>query len=152
MKFFKRTVLIMLSILCFPFCGSNHQREMDFTQEIVQVYYYSVADDNQPAVIRLNLHMEFKEPLSEEILLQKVYFRNQEAVIQKESNKKYFAHFVQAQVMQDLILDSDGKNEYGNKALIIVKPKFKLKKDEAILEYKKKNKTIFFKLTGITEK
>ncbi len=142
----------MLSFLCFSFCGSNHQREMDFTQGIVRVYYDSVADDNQPEVIRLNLHMEFKEILSEEIRLQKVYFRNQEAVIQKESNKKYVAHFAQAKVIQDLILDSDSKNEYGNKALIIVKPKFKLKKDEAILEYKKNNKTIFFKLTGITEK
>ncbi|MGO4817126.1 hypothetical protein [Flavobacterium sp. W22_SRS_FP1] len=152
MKFFKKTVLITLSVLCFPFCGSNHQREIDFTQEIVQVYYDFVADDNQPEVIRLNLHMEFKEPLSEELRLQKVYFRNQEAVIQKESNKKYVAHFSQAKVIQDLILDSDSKNEYGNKAPIIVKPKFKLKKDEAILEYKKNNKTIFFKLTGITEK
>jgi hypothetical protein len=152
MEFFKRTVFITLSVLCFSFCGSNHQRQMDFTQEIAEVYYETQAVENELEAVIVSLYIEFKKPLSEEIRLQKVYFRNQEAVIEKESEKKYVAHFPQILVKQDLVLDSDCKKEYGNKAPIIVKPKFELKIDEAILEYKKNNKTIFFKLTGITEK
>jgi hypothetical protein len=152
MEFFKRTVFITLSVLCFTFCGSNHQRQMDFTQEIAEVSYETEAVENEAEAISIYFYIEFKKPLSEEIRLQKVYFRNQEAVIEKNSDKKYTAHFAQASVMQDLILDSDGKKEYGNKAPTVVKPKFELKKGEAILEYKKDNETIFFKLKEIIEK
>jgi hypothetical protein len=152
MKFFKRTVFITLSVLCFTFCGSNHQRQMDFTQEIAQVYYETQAVENEADAISIYFHIEFKEPLSEEIRLQNVYFRNQEAVIEKESEKKYVAHFPQMLIKQDLVLDSDSKKEYGNKSPIIVKPKFELKIDEAVLEYKKDNETIFFKLKEIIEK
>jgi hypothetical protein len=152
MELFKRTVFITLSVLCFTFCGSNHQRQIDFIQEIAEVYYEIQAVENEAEAISIYFHIELKEPLSEEIRLQKVYFRNQEALIEKKSDKKYTAHFAQAALMQDLILDSDGKKEYGNKAPTIVKPKFELKIDEAILEYKKNNETIFFTLREIIEK
>lgn len=143
---------MILSVLCFAFCGSNHQRKRDFTEEIVQTYYETLAVDSQRAAVRVDFYIEFKEPLSEEIRLQKVYFRNQEATIEKMSDSKYVAHFPQAAEMQDLILDSDSKKEYGNKAPVIVKSKFELDKDEAVLEYRKDNESFFLKLTGINEK
>jgi hypothetical protein len=111
-----------------------------------------VAVDSQREAIRVNFYIEFNDPLSEEIRLQKVYFRNQQATMEIVSGKKYVAHFTPTAVMQDLILDSDGKKEYGNKAPIIVKPKFELNKDEAVLEYRKDNDTFFLKLTGINER
>ena len=42
-------------------------------------------------------------------------------------------------------MDSDSLKEYGNKAPVIEKPKFDLKPNEALLEYKKNNKTRFSK-------
>jgi hypothetical protein len=68
------------------------------------------------------------------------------------SDIKYVAHFLQTAMLRDFILDSDSKKEYGNRAPIIVKPKFELNNDEAVLEYQKNNKILFLKLTGINEK
>lgn len=149
MEIFKKLVFVALSALCFTFCASNHHLQMMFPQEITKAYYETSLEDNHRQV---NFHIEFKEPLSAEIHLQKVYFRNQEAVIEKVSDNKYVAHFPQTSMPSDFILDSDSKKEYGNIAPIIVKPKFKINKDEAVLEYRKNNESIFFKLLGIIEK
>ena len=143
---------MVLSVLCFTFCASNHEMQMNFPQEITKAYYETLAENAEKNAVMLNFYIEFKEPLSDEILLQKVYFRNHEALIEKISEKKYVAHFPQTAAVQDFILDSDSKKEYGNKAPVIVKPKFNINKDEAVLEYRKNNETIFFKLKGIKEK
>lgn len=152
MEFFKRSLFVGLSVLCLTFCVSNHQRQMDFTQEMIQVYYETVVESNQMEAVKFNFYIEFEERLSEEICLQKVYFRNHQALIEKVSDTKYVAHFPQTAVLQDFILDNDSRREYGNKAPIIVKPKFELSEDEAVLEYRKNNETNFFKLIGINEK
>ena len=152
MGFFKRSIFIMLSVLFFAFCKSNRQKQMNFPQEIAKAYYETLALDSQRQAVGINFYLEFKEPLSEELHLQKIHFRNHDAIIEKVSSKKYVSHFPQTAVIQDYILDGDGKKEYGNKAPIIVKPQFKLNKDEAVLEYQMNNDTIFFKLTGINEK
>ena len=152
MEFIKKSVFVVLTVLCFSFCATNNQMQMNFPQEIAKTYYETLAVDSQRQAVGVNFHVEFKEPLSKDIHLQKVYFRNQEAIIEKVSDKKYVAHFSQTVMPQDIILDSDSRKEYGNKAPIIVTPKFKLNKDEAVLEYKKNNETIFFKLKEIKEK
>jgi hypothetical protein len=152
MEFLNKAILIVLSASCYTFCGSNHQIQIDFPQEMVQVYYETSVADSLRSSVSIDFLLEFKEELSEEIRLQKLYFRNQETMIEKLSDKKYVAHFRQMAVRQDFILDSDVKKEYGNKAPVIVKPKFGLNKDEAVLEYNKDDETIFFKLTGINEK
>lgn len=152
MEIFKKSILMALSVLCFAFCASNHQKQMNFPQEITKAYYETLAENAEKNTVMLNFYIEFKEPLSDEILVQKVYFRNQEAPIEKISDKKYVAHFPQTAAVQDFILDSDSKKEYGNKAPIIVKAKFELNNDEAVLEYQMNGDTIFFKLKGIMEK
>lgn len=152
MKFFKKSIFLVLLVLCFSNCGSKHQKQMDFPQEIADAYYETQLVDDQGLSVMLNFYIEFTEPLSKEIHLQKVYLRNQKAEIKKVSDKKYRAHFSQQSMKEDLILDSDRTKEYGNKAPIISKPKFKLEKGEAVLEYQMNNETLFFKLTEIDEK
>jgi hypothetical protein len=125
---------------------------MEFPQEIARTYYETVELDDQQQVVKLSFYIEFKESLSKEINLRKVYFRNQVGEIKKVSDKKYLAYFIKSPVIQDIILDRDSKKEYGNKPPIIVKPKFVLKADEAMLEYQKNSDTIYFKLRGIIEK
>jgi hypothetical protein len=152
MEFLNKAILIVLSASCFTFCGSNHQIQIDFPQEMVQVYYETSVADSLRSSVSIDFLLEFKEELSEEIRLQKLYFRNQETMIEKLSDKKYVAHFPHMVVKQDFILDSDVKKEYGNNALIIIKPKFELNRDEAVLEYRQNNETNFFKLAGIKQK
>jgi hypothetical protein len=53
---------------------------------------------------------------------------------------------------QDLILDSDLLKEYGNKLPVIAKPRFDLQSNEAVLEYRKKNKTFFYTIEAIKER
>jgi hypothetical protein len=151
MEFFKKSIFLVLIILGFNYCGSKHQRQMEFKQEISRTYYKTQVDNQQQAV-SINFYIEFKEPLSKEVSLEKIYFRNKEAEIEKVSDIKYVAHFLQTAMLRDFILDSDSKKEYGNRAPIIVKPKFELNNDEAVLEYQKNNKILFLKLTGINEK
>lgn len=152
MEFFKKSIFLVLMMFCFSFCGTNYQTQMEFPQEIARAYYETVELDDQQQVVKLSFYIEFKESLSKEINLRKVYFRNQVAEIKKVSDKKYLAHFIKSPVIQDIILDRDSKKEYGNKPPIIVKPKFVLKADEAMLEYQKNSDTIYFKLRGIIEK
>jgi hypothetical protein len=152
MKFFKKSIFLVLTFLCFSNCGSNHQKQMDFSQEIERAYYENEEVNDQGQVVILNFYIEFTESLSKEIHLEKVYFRNQQAEIKKVSDRKYRAQFSQQSMKEDLILDSDRTKEYGNKAPIITKPKFKLNKGEAVLEYQKNNEILFFKLTEIDEK
>lgn len=152
MEFFKKLIFLVLTVLCFSNCGSNHQKQMDFPQEIERAYYENEEVNDQGQAVRLNFYLEFTEPLYKEIHLEKVYFRNQQAEIKKVSDRKYRAQFSQQSMKEDLILDGQSTKEYGNKAPIITKPKFKLNKGEALLEYQKNNEILFFKLTEIDEK
>lgn len=152
MEFFKKSIFLVLVVLCFSNCGSKQQRQMDFTQEIAQTYYQTQLVDEKQQVVRIYFYIEFKEPISEEFSLLKIYFRNKEAEITKVSDRKYLARFTHTVVREDLILDNQSTKEYGNKAPIITKGKFELNKNEAILEYQKNNETFFFKLRRIDEK
>jgi hypothetical protein len=60
------------------------------------------------------------------------------------------AHIFQTEVSK-ISFRWEGRKEYGNKAPVIVKPKFDLKKGEAILNTRRTTKP-FFKLKGISEK
>jgi hypothetical protein len=152
MEFVKRFIIVVVIVFTFSFCASNNAMKMKFPQEIATVYYQTRKDTNQSKLDSVIFFIEFKEALSQAINLKKLYFGKQEAVVKKVSDKNYVTHFLQSAEMQDLIFDGDGKKEYGNKAPIIVKPKFELNQDEAVLEYVKNNETLFFKFIGIKEK
>ncbi|WP_367756373.1 hypothetical protein [Flavobacterium sp. WC2430] len=68
------------------------------------------------------------------------------------NNKEYIAPFSKRITQQDLVLDNDSKLEYGNEAPVITKPKFILSPNDAVLEYKMKNKTYFFKIINLKER
>ncbi len=152
MGLFKKLILGLLIISCFTFCASNNQKQMEFPQEISKVYFETATIGSRPKEIDVYFYIEFKEQLEEDIELHKVYFRNQETVIEKVSSKKYVGHFPKMAIIEDMILDSDSEKEFGNKAPIVVKPKFDLKKNEALLEYTHNKESSFTKLTGIQER
>ncbi|MFV5690765.1 hypothetical protein ACM55K_01930 [Flavobacterium sp. LT1R49] len=123
--------------------------QTEFPQDIKSVYFQKWTGGQEGSGI--DFYIEFAKPLSKEIELDKIYFKNQESNFEQVSKNTFVAHFYQKNMNQDLILDSDSKKEYGNKAPIIIKPKFDLKPNEALLEYTENNKTLFFKIMNPKE-
>jgi hypothetical protein len=123
----------------------KHEYQTEFPQEIKAVYFQKKANE-------IHFYMEFKEPLSTNIKLEKIYFRNQESAVEKITKNSFLAHFKLKKEQQDFILDSNPLKEYGNEPPVLEQSKFDLKPNEALLEYKENNKTLFFKISNPKEK
>jgi hypothetical protein len=152
MGYIKRIVVLILMAGSLSFCASKQNNQMDFPQEIAAVYFQKINTAEGQGGAGNDFYIEFDKPLKRRISVDKVYFRNQVAILEKENDSIFVAHFYEAPTNQDLILDSDPLKEYGNKAPVIVESKFDLKRNEAVLEYRKKNKTFFYTIEAIKER
>ena len=150
MKKFAALISLFIFVIIFTFCAMKQRLQTEFPQEIKSVCYPKDTISNQDE--KTHLYIEFIKPLASPIKLEKIYFQNQTAVVVQVTTSTFVAHFKEQDKNQDLILDSNPAKEYGNKAPIIAKSTFDLKRDEAVLEYKNNNKTQFFKITNIIEK
>ena len=150
MKKFAALISLFIFVIIFTFCAMKQRLQTEFPQEIKSVFYQKDTISNQDE--KTHLYIEFIKPLASPIKLEKIYFQNQTAVVVQVTSSTFVAHFKEQDKNQDLILDSNPAKEYGNKAPIIAKSTFDLKRDEAVLEYKNNNKTQFFKITNIIEK
>ena len=147
MKLYKKTVFFLLISLTLSFCASTEKIQTQFPQEIASVYFQKWVGGRQESGKGIHFYLEFKEPLMKEIQLEKIYFQGQEAKVKKESDSNFVADFIQKAKDSDSDLE-ENKNEIP----LSKKSKFDLKSNEAILEYKKNQKTIFFKIENIKEK
>ncbi len=143
-------ISLFIIVIIFTFCAMKQELQSQFPQEIKLVYYQKEEFLNQEQGIKL--YIEFKNPLASSIKLVKIYFQNQTAVVDEANTSTFVSHFKDKNKKEDLILDLNPAKEYGNKAPIIQKPTFDLKKNEAVLEYKNNNKTQFLKIRNIIEK
>ncbi len=100
----------------------------------------------------MDIYIEVKDS---KFQLDSVYFRGKAAKLKKnpQNNKQYIGSFItQSKNSRDLIMNSDPKQEYGNK--IPEKPikiPFELAYNESVVSYKVKGKTKYYKLTNVTE-
>ncbi|MET0760431.1 MAG: hypothetical protein ABWZ56_08425 [Flavobacterium sp.] len=147
MKLFKKKILFLFIGIGLSFCASKERIQTNFPQEMTSVYFQKWTGGRQETGRGIYFHIEFKQPLSKEIQLEKIYFQNQVVNVERESDTHFIANFYQKPKSQDLILNGED-----HKAPISEKPKFDLKSNQAILEYKKNNKTMFFKINNIKEK
>lgn len=145
MKSYKKIVFFLFIGISLSFCASQEGIQSRFPQEFASVYFQKWVGGRRETGGGIHFHMEFKKPLSKSIQLEKVYFHNLVANVERENEKHFTANFIQKPVDPDLIL------EYDDIKTPIQKPKFDLKPNEAMLEYKKKNKTMFFKIRNIKE-
>ncbi|CAM2854400.1 hypothetical protein [Flavobacterium frigoris] len=152
MGYNKKIWVLILLAGSLSFCASKQENKIDFPQEIAAAYFQKINTGDSQARAGNDFYIEFDKPLKKGMALDKVYFRNQVAILEKENDSVFVAHFYEAPTNQDIILDSNPLKEYGNAAPVIVKPKFDLKPNEAILQYKKKNKTAYYKITSVKEK
>ncbi len=121
-----------------------------FPQEIQTVFYQN--EKLEKGSEKIYFYIEFKKPLDKSIALKKIYFRHHQGNIQEITPQNYKVALVTSDTINDLIMDINPTKEYGNKAPIISKVKFDIKSKEAVLEYKLKNKTYYFKIYNVFEK
>jgi hypothetical protein len=152
MNICKKIIFFLFIGISLSFCAQKPRIQAKFPQELASVYYQKWVGGVRGSGGGIHFHIEFKKPLSSDIQLEKVYFQNLEAKMERQSQTVFVANFVKKYNNPDLILEDDSNKEYGNKAPVIEKPKFNLKPNEAMLEYRKKNKILFFKIKNIKEK
>ena len=150
MKGYKIISLVLITAISLTFCAMKQEFQTEFPQEIQSAFYQKMKNGTENS--DTHFYIEFKKPLADNIKLEKIYFHNQESSVEEISKNTAVAHFYQSNKREDLILDSNPAKEYGNKAPVIQKSKFDLKPNEAILKYKKDNKTQYFKITNLIEK
>lgn len=82
-----------------------------------------------------NFTIEFVNKLPKYIELKKVYFNNQIAFFDKSKTEKYIANFYQKPKNYDINLNQNPNKEYGNEVPETVKFPYKLKPNQAVLEF-----------------
>jgi hypothetical protein len=135
-----RNFSIIVSIILMG-CSSKETFQTQFPIPISHYFYQTKGNQTL-------FFIEFKQAIPENIKLEKLYFKNQTAVIKIISSQKVEAVFIK----NDFILDANPEKEYGNQLPIAEKPKFNLKPTEAVLEYSHKNNLMHHKFLDVAEK
>lgn len=143
-------ILLVLLAISLSFCAMKQELQTTFPQEIQRVFYQKEKLEKRNEGI--HFYIEFKKPLDKSIALKKIYFLHYEGSVQEITPQNYKVALVTSDTINDLILDIDPAKEYGNKAPVISKARFDIKPTEAVLEYKLKNKTYYFKISNVFEK
>jgi hypothetical protein len=133
--------LLYIQLLFLFGCASKETFQTQFPISISD-YFYEVKGNQTYFLI------EFQQSISEDIKLEKLYFRNQTAAFKMISSKKAEAIFIKP----DLILDANPENEYGNQPPIPQKQRFQLNSTEAVLEFTQNGKIKHYKFTNVVEK
>jgi hypothetical protein len=144
-------VFFLLIIVSLVYCAPKEDQKTRFPQKIKSVYFQKWIGGKEPKEVGTNFYIEFGAPLSKDIQLVKIYFQNQEGNFEQSTKNIFVAHLVVKHTNPDLILHKDSLKEYGNQAPIIIKRKFVLKPTEALLEYKSRGKSYFFKISNPKE-
>ncbi|MNQ42161.1 hypothetical protein D3C85_558600 [compost metagenome] len=142
---------MLLAVSLFS-CASKPEYQSDFPQEIAAVYFQKASVKPEDSVTEIRLYLEFTQPLAKDLQLMKIYFHNQEAKPESLNSRDYKAVFFKKERSQDLIMEAEAINEYGNKPPLVTKPKFKLQPDEAMVEYTRNNAVHLAKITNIKER
>ena len=142
--------LLLLLTISLTFCAMKQELQTTFPQEIHTVFYQKEKLEKRNEGI--HFYIEFKKPLNKSIALKKIYFLHYQGSVQEITPQNYKVALVTSDTINDLIMDINPTKEYGNKAPIMAKARFDIKPTEAVLEYKLKNKTYYFKISNVFEK
>ena len=133
--------IISLLVIFAIACSSKDAFQQEFPMPISDYYYFTKGSQT---VFRI----ELKQPISEAIEMQTMYFRNQKASVKEISKNTFEATFSKP----DLVIDVDPKEEVVNQPPIIKEFPFQIKPNEAVLEYKHKGKTNYYLFSNVVEK
>ncbi len=152
MKKFIGIGFITLTIITFFGCGASKvkaQHEHPF--KVLEATYTNSAGKQADSIVtKLKISINNKE-----IKLDCVYFRNHKVSLTKvgsDENPVFIGIFETSTMPHDYILDSDPKQEFGNKPPVIVtKLPFELNDNEAVVCYSYKDKINYFKILEVKE-
>ena len=133
--------IITLLFLIVMACSSKDAFQQEFPMPILGYYY--TTNGNQTVFI-----IELKQPISDAIEMQTMYFRNQKAAVKEISKNTFEATFSKPYV----VMHVDPKEETVNQLPIIKEIPFQLKPTEAVLEYKHKGKIQRYLFSNVVEK
>ena len=150
-KFIGIGLVTVLSIMIFS-CGSSKvkaQNEHPF--KVLEANYVNSAGE-QPDLVKTTIKISID---NKEIQLDSVYFRNSGMPLNRlESieNAIFTASFMTSTILHDYILDSDPKQEFGNKPPVPkAKLPFELIGNEAVVSYFYKDKINYYKISEVKE-
>lgn len=121
--------------------------------EISEASFQKWFGGTQEAGKGIHFNLIFSE-ISEDVLLQKIYFRGKEEVLKQypKNRNLYRATFVD-KFKEDVVLDSNPVKEMDNpRPSLASEIPFELKSNEAVIQYQKGTKTFYYKIENITEK
>jgi hypothetical protein len=140
---------ILAIILGFVQCGSSTL--VNNPSFKVEKAFFNDWIGGQPGVSGTKLEIHLKN--ASEVIFDSLYFKNKRtkvAVLQKGEITQIIGHYsTSKRINNDLILAIDPTKELQNVAPIIKNIPFELKKNEAIISYKKGKKILFFKIVNI---
>jgi hypothetical protein len=144
-----KILLILTILLGFAQCGSGAFVQNPSFE--VEKAFYNNWVGGQPGVSGTKLEIHLKN--ASEVIFDSLYFKNKRTkveVLQKEEITQIIGHYsTSKRINNDLILAIDPTKELQNVAPIIKNIPFELKKNEAIISYKKGKKILFFKIIKI---
>lgn len=151
MKKFIGIGFITLLIITFFGCGvSKAQNEHPF-KVLSATFANSVVEQTDLVLTTLKITTNNKE-----IELDSVYFRNHKASLKRLDsigNSLFIGSFTTSTTPHDYILDSDPKQEFGNKPPVTVsKLPFELNDNEAVVSYFYKDNINYYKILEVKEK
>lgn len=145
------------AVLFLSNCANGQKLQKNPPAELQQAYYTTWRGDARGAGSGFNLFIPFSDKNNGTVEFDSVYFRGKSAVLQSLPNQPemlvaYFRN-ESPKKAPDLIMSSDPKKEYGNKAPIIPKEiPFKLKEDEAVIVFKKDGQKSYFRIENIEKR
>ena len=146
---FYKIVLLLFSLTLASCKCQKQTSNFKVAQEEVlkyeEIFYRRWVAGIQEAGSGINFYVVLKEPLTSEVILEKVQFESYVGLFIKQSDSVYIANIKTN--LNDLVLDEDPKNEYGNKP-----PVAKLKSKEANLYYQVNGKEVIHNFKNVKEK
>ena len=119
-------------------CVTKQNAQVVFSEKISEIYFQRWIGGQELTGSGIYFYIQLEKPLDQNIKLEKVYFRGNEAVLNKENETNYKASFFQKN-QKDKILTTEN---------IL----YQITENQAILTYKINNKTLNIKVENIKEK
>jgi hypothetical protein len=138
MKIEKYKTIFYLVLFSLLSCASKHNIQTEFPEKIKATYFQQWIGGQELTGRGVYFYIQLEKPLSSNIQLEKVYFRGNEAVLNKENETSFKANFFQKKQNDKVSKAKD--NQYN------------LTENQALLTFKIDNKTFYYTLEHLEEK
>ena len=156
MKYFISISASILIFSLFSNCSSAQKLQEKAPITFGAVYFQKWNAGVEEGDTGLNIFIPIATELSKKIQLDSVYFRGKAAKLQffEEKANLYVGRFKSEALQKpDIVMTSNPKDEYGNKAPNLSKKiPFELQDSECVVSYKDGTNTKYYKIEKIIEK